>query len=83
MPLYKELRRSRTDRMIAGVCAGAARYLGIDPVVARVLFAAITVISGGTALIAYAVAWFVMPEETWAGAAPYPTDDNQPQQPVA
>jgi len=34
---YKPLRRSRTDKILAGVCGGFARYLGIDPVLARAL----------------------------------------------
>ncbi len=71
---YKELRRSRDDRMVAGICAGFGRYLNIDPVAARVLFVVLAVFSGGTALLAYAIAWLVMPEEpaTPAPAAPYP-----------
>jgi phage shock protein C len=63
MPSYKMLRRSRTDRMVGGVCAGAARYLGIDPVAARVLFVLATFITGGALLIAYAIMWIVIPEE--------------------
>jgi phage shock protein PspC (stress-responsive transcriptional regulator) len=62
-PNYKPLRRSRDDRVVAGICAGVGRYLGIDPVAARVLFVVLAIFSGGTALIAYVIAWIVMPED--------------------
>jgi phage shock protein C len=60
---YKQLRRSRDDRVVAGICAGVGRYLGIDPVASRVLFVVLAVFSGGTALLAYLIAWLVMPED--------------------
>jgi phage shock protein C len=66
MPLYKQLRRSRSDRMLAGVCGGIARYFAVDPVLVRVAFVLIAFLSGGTALLAYLIAWGVMPEETTA-----------------
>jgi phage shock protein C len=80
MPLYKQLRRSRTDRMLAGVCGGVARYFAVDPVAVRVAFVVLAIISGGLALIAYLAAWIVMPEEplTPTGYQPDPT-----QPPVA
>ncbi len=59
----KQLRRSRDDRVVAGICAGVGRYLGIDPVASRVLFVVLAVFSGGTALLAYLIAWLVMPED--------------------
>jgi phage shock protein C len=60
---YRTLRRSRTDRMLGGVCGGFARYLGIDPVVARVLYVLGTLVTGGALVLAYLVFWIVMPEE--------------------
>jgi phage shock protein C len=62
-PAYKQLRRSRDDRVVAGICAGVGRYLGIDPVAARVLFVVLAIFSGGTALLAYVIAWALMPED--------------------
>jgi phage shock protein C len=75
---YKQLRRSRSDRMFAGVCGGLAHYFNIDPVAARVAFGVLTIITGGALVLGYLVAWIVMPEETPAPAAPagypgYPT----------
>jgi phage shock protein C len=81
---YKQLRRSRTDKMIGGVCGGLARYFGIDPVAARVLYVVVAFISGGLALIAYPVLWILMPDED-APAQPWtpPTAPTTPQPPVA
>jgi len=62
-PTYKQLRRSRSDRMLGGVCGGIARYFGVDPVAVRVGYAIVAVITGGGALIAYPILWIVMPEE--------------------
>ena len=56
------VKRSRDDRMVAGVCSGVARYLNIDPVVLRILVAAFTVV-GGAGLIMYLAAWFLLPSE--------------------
>lgn len=60
---YRQLRRSRSDRMLAGVCAGVANYLRVDPTLVRVGFGVLAIITWGVALIAYVVAWIVMPEE--------------------
>ncbi len=82
MPLYKKLQRSRTDRMLAGVCGGVATYFAVDPVLVRVAFVLLAFISGGMAVLAYLVAWVVMPEEPVAPMPTgYPSDPTQP--PVA
>ena len=74
---YKQLRRPLDDRLAAGVCSGLGRYFGIDPVLVRVLFAILVVITWGTALVAYPVVWFLMPEEP-APAAPAWRDPGDP-----
>ena len=56
----RQLRRSRQDKVLAGVCGGLARYLGIDPVVIRVLM--VVLIFAGVGVVAYIVAWIVIPE---------------------
>ncbi|MDX1690345.1 MAG: PspC domain-containing protein [Acidimicrobiia bacterium] len=53
--------RSRDDRMIAGVAGGLARYLGVDPVIVRLAFIALAFAAAG--VLAYIVAWIVIPEE--------------------
>jgi phage shock protein C len=60
---YKQLRRSRSNRMLGGVCAGFASYAGIDPVAARVLYVLGTFVTGGALILAYVIFWLLMPEE--------------------
>lgn len=56
------LTRPRDDRVIAGVCGGIGRYFGVDPVLVRVA-AVVFVLLAGTGLLAYLIAWIVIPEE--------------------
>lgn len=58
----KRLYRSRSDRIIAGVCGGIARYLNADPVVVR-LIAVLLAFASGFGIIAYIVAWIIVPLE--------------------
>ena len=58
----KKLRRSRTDRSIAGVCGGLAQFLGIDSTAVRVAMA-LLVLFGGMSLIIYLLMWLLIPEE--------------------
>ena len=58
----KRLTRSREDRWLAGVCGGIGEYAGIDPNVVRLLAVIGGVFSAGTLLVAYLIAWVVMPE---------------------
>ncbi len=58
----RRLVRSSDDRMVAGVCSGVADYLGVDPTIVRLAAVVGTVLGFGTLLIAYLVAWVLMPE---------------------
>lgn len=59
----KVLRRPRSKRMIAGVVAGLADYIGMDPVLARVLYVLISVFSAAfPGILVYLILWVVMPE---------------------
>jgi phage shock protein C len=58
----KRLYRSTNDRMIAGVCAGLGRYLGLDPTVVRLIFLLLLFL-GGNGLLIYLVLWVLMPLE--------------------
>jgi phage shock protein C len=61
---YRKLTRSTSNRMIAGVCAGLAEYLGIDPTVVRLLaILAFFTGFGGIALV-YLIMALVVPEQT-------------------
>jgi phage shock protein PspC (stress-responsive transcriptional regulator) len=49
--------------MIAGICAGIGDYFGVDANIVRVVFAALTIFSGGAGALVYVLAWAVIPEE--------------------
>ncbi len=59
---YKQLTRSNTNRMIAGVCAGLGEYLNIDPTVVRLLFVLGFFLTGPGIVIAYLIMAIVVPE---------------------
>ena len=59
---YKQLTRSISNRMIAGVCAGLGEYLNIDPTVVRLLFVLGFFLTGPGILIAYLIMAIVVPE---------------------
>lgn len=62
--LRKPLRRSRTNRMVAGVIGGLAEYWSIDPTLARVGFVIVSIISVAfPGLLVYALLWLIVPEE--------------------
>jgi phage shock protein C len=57
----KRLVRTRDDQMIAGVCGGLARYLGVDPTLVRVGAVVALVFGFPAALVGYVLAWAIMP----------------------
>jgi phage shock protein C len=58
------LRRSRTNRWIAGVVAGLADYFGMDVTLARVLYVLISIFSAAfPGIIVYIILWIVVPEQ--------------------
>ena len=59
----KRLYRSRSDRMIWGVCGGLAKYFGIDPTIIRVIFV-LLIFAGGVGLLAYIILAIIVPLET-------------------
>jgi len=59
----KVLMRARDGRMLAGVCAGVADYFGLDVTLVRVIWAVVSVITGGAGVLAYLVAWIIIPDE--------------------
>lgn len=67
------LHRSRTDRMIAGVCGGLAETTGLDPTLVRLL-AVVLLLTGGAAVPFYLVAWFVLPTQEAAEPPHYLPD---------
>ena len=60
--VYKRLYRSRSNRMLFGVCGGLGEYLNVDPTVIRLIFV-LAFLPGGPGLIAYLVLALLVPEE--------------------
>jgi phage shock protein C len=55
--------RPRQGRVLAGVCAGVGRRLGIDPWLARLLFVLILFVIPGSQILIYPILWVLMPSE--------------------
>ena len=62
-PPYRRLTRTSWDAPVSGVCGGIARYFDVDATLVRVLATIAIVFTFPAGLIAYAVAWAVMPKE--------------------
>ncbi len=58
----KRLYRSKTDRMIGGVCGGLGQYLAIDSTVVRLVFLLLFFV-GGSAIPIYLILWVITPQE--------------------
>jgi phage shock protein C len=63
----KKLYRSRSNRIIAGVCAGLGEFFAIDPTVVRLIFVLGMIFGFGSFAFAYLVMIFVVPEEPATG----------------
>lgn len=63
MEVEKKLRRPRTGRMLAGVCAGIANYFALDPTVIRVVYTLATVFTAFSGVIIYFLLMLIIPEE--------------------
>jgi phage shock protein C len=59
----KILVRSQKGRMVAGICAGIASYSGLDVTLVRVIVTVVSVLTGGTGVLAYLAAWMIIPDE--------------------
>ena len=63
MKQAKKLYLSKTDKKIAGVCGGIAEYFDIDFTVVRLLWIVATLFSMGAGILAYLIAWIIIPEK--------------------
>lgn len=61
MEATKQVYRSQTNRMIAGVAGGIGEYFSVDPTIIRLIFV-ILAIAGGTGVLAYIIGWVIIPE---------------------
>jgi phage shock protein C len=60
----KRLYKSRTDRMIDGVCGGIAKYFNVDPTLVRIAWVLLALL-GGSGILLYIIAMMVMPKEPY------------------
>ena len=60
--MTRRLTRSN-DRIIAGVCSGIANYFEVDPLLVRLMWVFLTLISVGAGVLAYIIAWIVIPKK--------------------
>jgi phage shock protein PspC (stress-responsive transcriptional regulator) len=67
----RRLTRSRSQRVIGGVCGGLARYWSTDPTLLRILTIVLTLATGGAFLIGYLIAWIAIPDEPMGPSGPY------------
>ena len=59
----KKLTRSRSDRMLAGVCGGLAAYFGLDPSLVRIGYALLRFFTVFASIRVYLIMWLIVPEE--------------------
>ena len=60
--MEKKLYRSKTDKKIAGVCGGLAKYMGIDVTVVRLIWVLVAIFAGA-GLLAYLICALIIPQE--------------------
>ena len=83
----KKLNRSRDDKWIGGVCGGIADYTGVDANLIRLLVVVGTVLGFGSLILAYIIAWVLIParptgpETVWGQASDAPTTPTEPAPP--
>jgi phage shock protein C len=63
----KRLYRSRSERMLGGVCGGLGGYFSVDPTIVRLLWVLFS-LAGGAGVLAYLIAWIIIPDEPRGGA---------------
>ena len=75
----KKLYRSRTDKMIAGVCGGLGKYFNIDPTLVRLIFVVLLLLGVGSGLLIYIILMVIMPEEPALDVPPAAPTSETPQ----
>jgi phage shock protein PspC (stress-responsive transcriptional regulator) len=65
MSTDRPLRRSRSNRMIAGVVGGLAEHFGLNPTVLRIVYVLVSILSAAfPGIIVYLVLWLLVPQES-------------------
>jgi len=70
--MTKRLTRTPDDKWIGGVCGGIGRYVDVDPNLIRLATAVLAVLGFGSVIVAYVVAWVLMPKAGPTVYAPPP-----------
>ncbi len=73
--MERRLTRSRTDKMIAGVCGGLGEYLDVDPTLIRLMFVLAVLAGFGSGIVIYIIMALVMPYKDQLQPAAPPTPD--------
>ncbi len=76
----KRLERSDDDRWIGGVCGGLAEYTGVDAGLIRLVVAIGTILGFGSLIVAYVVAWIIMPKAESQRVPPTPPAPAPPSE---
>jgi phage shock protein C len=58
--MQRRLYRSRTDKILGGVCGGLSEYSGVDPTLVRLVFV-ILALAGGPGILIYLIMWLITP----------------------
>ena len=84
----KKLTRSRDDKWVGGVCGGLAAYTGYSANLIRLLVAVLSILGFGTVIVAYIVAWILVPaaqpagqQTVWTQATDAPATGSEPAPP--
>jgi phage shock protein C len=72
----KKLYRSRSDRIVGGVCGGLGKYLSIDPTVIRILYV-LFALTGGSGIFIYLILLHIIPEEPWENELANEAEDEK------
>lgn len=78
----KRLVRSKTDKMVGGVCGGLGAYLDFDPTLIRLIFVALAVFGAGSPVLLYLLMWIIIPAadspRAMIGMNESPSEDRVP-----
>ena len=58
------LRRSRSDRVLGGVCGGLGEFFGLKPLWFRIIFVILGILGGVPGLLPYILLWLIIPEKS-------------------
>jgi phage shock protein PspC (stress-responsive transcriptional regulator) len=63
MKKSKRLYRSSKNKVLGGVCGGLAEYFNVDPIIIRIIWVVLIFLSRGTGILAYLIAWIIIPKK--------------------